>query len=167
MITDSWYTAGNDKMVKLMLKNSVRTYMYVLNYTLEGLNLPDWLGVPHDAEYLLASGAPFMDPRFYPEGLNLKSAKWTDADRNMSQLIMEAWANFAKKPVCQLPTQTWNCGPTPYALFNTIVWRPMTLDNLQYLSMNTTNYTTNMQYTTAFESKNFDSITNPHSTSVM
>ena len=44
MITDSWYTAGNDKMVKLMLNNSVPTYMYLLNYTLQGLNLPDWLG---------------------------------------------------------------------------------------------------------------------------
>ena len=44
MITDSWYTAGNDKMVKLMLNNSVTTYMYLLNYTIQGLNLPQWLG---------------------------------------------------------------------------------------------------------------------------
>ena len=88
MITDSWYTAGNDKMVKLMLNNSVVTYMYLLNYTIQGLNLPDWIGVPHDTEYLLASGAPFMDPRFYPTALKLDQAKWTDSDRNMSQLIM-------------------------------------------------------------------------------
>jgi len=31
-------------MVKLMLKNNVLTYMYVLNYTIQGLNLPDWIG---------------------------------------------------------------------------------------------------------------------------
>ncbi|KAJ6221357.1 hypothetical protein RDWZM_007169 [Blomia tropicalis] len=166
MITDSWYTAGNDKMVKLMLNNSVVTYMYLLNYTIQGLNLPDWIGVPHDTEYLLASGAPFMDPRFYPTALKLDQAKWTDSDRNMSQLIMEAWANFAKKPVCRTPGQ-WECGPTPYALFNNIIWRPMTLNNLQYLSINSTNYTTNLQYTTSWESHNFDTITNPYSTSVM
>jgi hypothetical protein len=45
MITDSWFTAGNDKMVKLTLENDVRTYMYVLNYTIQGLNLPEWIGM--------------------------------------------------------------------------------------------------------------------------
>ena len=44
MLTDAWFTSGNDKMVKLLLKNDVRTYMYVLNYTIEGLNLPEWIG---------------------------------------------------------------------------------------------------------------------------
>lgn len=44
MITDSWYTSPNDKMVKLMLKNNVVTYMYMLNYTIQGLNLPSWIG---------------------------------------------------------------------------------------------------------------------------
>jgi hypothetical protein len=32
-------------MVKLMLENNVRTYMYVLNYTIQGLNLPEWIGM--------------------------------------------------------------------------------------------------------------------------
>lgn len=44
MLSDSWFTAGNDKMVKLLLKKNVRTYMYALNYTMQGLNLPDWIG---------------------------------------------------------------------------------------------------------------------------
>lgn len=44
MLSDSWYVAGTDKMVKLLLKNNVRTYMYVLNYTIEGLNWPEWRG---------------------------------------------------------------------------------------------------------------------------
>src|SRR5699024_4668516 len=73
---------------------------------------------------------------------------------------------FAKKPVCK-NGRVWDCGPTPYALFNTITWRPMTVSNLQYLAINSTNYTTNMQYTTNWESSNFDSVTNPYSTSVM
>lgn len=50
-----------------------------------------------DAEYLLLSGAPFLDPKYYPEYLNLKDARWTEEDRNMSQCLMEAWANFAKE----------------------------------------------------------------------
>ena len=44
MLSDSWYVAGTDKMVKLLLKNNVKTYMYVLNYTIEGLNWPEWRG---------------------------------------------------------------------------------------------------------------------------
>lgn len=158
--------------------------MYLLNFTLEGLNLPDWLGmfclpckfvklkslfqtgVPHDTEFLLAAGAPFMDPRFFPNALKLNLAQWTDSDRNMSQLIMESWANFAKKPVCR-GGRVWDCGPTPYALFNTIIWQPMSLGNLQYLAINSTNYTTNLQVTTSWESSKWDAVTNPYSTSVM
>ena len=48
MLSDSWFTAGNDKMVKLLLKKNVRTYMYALNYTMQGLNLPDWIGMLSD-----------------------------------------------------------------------------------------------------------------------
>lgn len=44
MYTDSWYVGGVDKMVKLMLKNQIKTYMYVLNYTIEGLTIPKWMG---------------------------------------------------------------------------------------------------------------------------
>ncbi|OTF72032.1 neuroligin-4, Y-linked-like protein [Euroglyphus maynei] len=165
MITDSWYTGPNDKMVKLMLKNNVVTYMYMLNYTIQGLNLPSWIGVPHDTEYLLASGAPFMDPRFYPKALKLDLAQWTEQDRNISQLLMETWANFAKKPVCT--PNTWNCGPTPYALFNTIIWKPMSLENLQYLAINSTNYTTNIPFTSDWENSDWTLITFPYSTSTM
>ncbi|RWS27463.1 neuroligin-4: Y-linked-like protein [Leptotrombidium deliense] len=133
MYTDSWYTAGNDKMVRLMLKNRIKTYMYVLNYTLEGLQNPDWIGVSHDTEYLLASGAPFMDKLFYPSYLKLQDVVWTESDRNMSQFFMESWANFAR---------TGN--PTPRSLFNTILWESMSLNNLQYLPVNSTNFTTVM-----------------------
>ena len=90
-------------------------------------------GVPHDAEYLLASGAPFMDSKFFPEVHNLKEARWTEADRNMSQFFMESWTKFARYG-----------NPTPQALFNTILWQPMSAKTLQYLSVNTTNYTSIM-----------------------
>lgn len=44
MYSDSWFLAGVDKIAKLLIANNVRTYMYVLNYTLQGLALPDWYG---------------------------------------------------------------------------------------------------------------------------
>lgn len=134
MLTDSWVVAGHDKMVKLMLKKEVPTYAYVLNYTIEGLVLPEpWMGVPHDTEYLLVSGAPFLDAKYFPSYYNLREARWTEMDRNMSQFFMEAYANFAKYG-----------NPTPYALFNNILWQPARLDDLQYLSVNTTNFTSIM-----------------------
>src|SRR5882757_3749534 len=90
-------------------------------------------GVPHDSEFLLASGAPFMEARFYPSAFKLDRARWTESDRNISQLFMEAWANFAKGRKGQ------PANPTPHALFNKILWKPMTLKNLQYLAINSTN----------------------------
>lgn len=134
MLTDSWVVAGHDKIVKSMLAKRVPTYAYVLNYTIEGLvQAEPWMGVPHDTEYFLLSGAPFMDPKYFPSIYNLREASWTEMDRNMSQFFMEAYANFAKYG-----------NPTPYSLFNNIVWRPAKLDNLQYLSVNTTNSTSIM-----------------------
>lgn len=106
-----------------------------------------------------------MDPRFYPKALKLDLAQWTEQDRNISQLFMETWANFAKKPVCT--SNAWNCGPTPYALFNTIIWKPMSLNNLQYLAINSTNYTTNIPFTSDWENSDWTLITFPYSTSTM
>lgn len=74
-----------------------------------------------------------MDAKFYPPNLKLERAKWTEADRNMSWFFMKAWANFAREG-----------NPTPQALFNTIIWKPMSLKTLQYLSVNTTNLTSIM-----------------------
>jgi len=134
MLTDAWVVAGHDKIVKGMLTKRVPTYAYVLNYTIEGLILPEpWMGVPHDTEYFLVSGAPFMEARYFPSIFNLKQARWTEMDRNMSQFFMEAYANFAKYG-----------NPTPQSLFNSILWQPAYTNNLQYLSVNTTNFTSIM-----------------------
>lgn len=88
LYSDSWYVAGVDKILKNLVNTNVINYMYVLNYTLQGLNLPKWYGVPHNTEYLLVSGAPFMDHKFYPSELKLEYAQWTEADRNMSLFFM-------------------------------------------------------------------------------
>lgn len=134
LYSDAWVVAGHDKIVKQMIQKGVRTYSYVLNYTIEGLVQPEpWTGVSHDTEYFLVSGAPFMEANYYPSIYNLKDARWTEMDRNMSQFFMEAYANFAKYG-----------NPTPYSLFNSILWQPTQLNNLQYLSVNTTNFTTIM-----------------------
>lgn len=134
LLTDAWVVAGHDKMIKAMLTKRVPTYSYVLNYTIEGLVQPEpWMGVPHDTEYFLLAGAPFMDAKYFPSIYNLKEARWTETDRNMSQFFMEAYGNFAKYG-----------NPTPYSLFNSILWYPVRVDNLQYLSVNTTNFTSVM-----------------------
>lgn len=45
MLSDSWYVSGVDEMVKLLLKNDIKTYMYVLNYTIEGRRFNNWIGI--------------------------------------------------------------------------------------------------------------------------
>lgn len=118
MLTDSLYVAPMDRMVKLLLNINVPVYQYVMNYSLTSeyflKNQREWDRVPHDIESILVSGAPFMDPKFYPSELNFEAVRWSDGDRNMSQLLMEAWANFAKEG-----------NPTPTALFGVVDWKPM------------------------------------------
>ncbi|KAG9510917.1 Neuroligin-3, partial [Fragariocoptes setiger] len=131
---DAWAVAGHTRMVQTMLKKGVPTYAYVLNYTIEGLMRPEpWMGVPHDTEYFLVSGAPFMEPKYFPSIYDLSQARWTESDRNMSQLFMEAFANFARDGI-----------PTPVALFNNILWEPATVNQFKHLSINTTNLTSVM-----------------------
>ncbi|CAL1261723.1 unnamed protein product [Larinioides sclopetarius] len=142
MMSDSYFKAPTDKMVKLLLQQNIRTYMYVLNNSLDGLhyvqgnprNSSFWEDVvPHDTEYYLVTGAPFMDYKLYPSGLNLHEARWTEADRNLSMFLMTAWANFAKFG-----------NPTPAKLFDSILWEPVDLKHMQYLLVNSTNYTSVM-----------------------
>ncbi|XP_035228462.1 neuroligin-4, Y-linked-like isoform X2 [Stegodyphus dumicola] len=133
MLTDRYYVAPLAETLQLMIKNRVTTYAYVLNYTFQGYStiLKDF--VSSEIDYLLLSGAPFMDPKFYPSVLNLANAKWTQEDRNMSQFMMEAWANFAKEG-----------NPTKTRLFNTILWEPVTENNYICLNLNATNTTSTM-----------------------
>lgn len=135
LLTDRYYVAPMEKIVHLMVKNKVPTYAYVLNYTLQGYStiLKDF--VSSEVDYLLLTGAPFMDPKYYPAYLNLKNARWTEADRNMSQAMMEAWANFAR-----------DGEPTKTRLFNTIMFEKVEENYLRYLNFNATNTSSEMIY---------------------
>ncbi|XP_054722853.1 neuroligin-2-like [Uloborus diversus] len=133
MLTDRYYVSPMEEMVRLLLKNKVPTYAYVLNYTLQGYDTPLKGFVSSETEYLLLSGAPFLDPKFYPPGMKLEGASWTQEDRNMSIFMMQAWANFAKYG-----------NPTPTRIFNTILWEPVSEPELPYLNLNATNTTSTM-----------------------
>ncbi|XP_033208216.1 cholinesterase [Belonocnema kinseyi] len=95
LLSDFHYVAPYDKIAKLLVEQKVPVYLYVMNTTIESLDLAHWQRVPHDIEYLLLTGAPFMDVEFFPQNLKLKRDMWTDNDRNMSHLFMKAYANFA------------------------------------------------------------------------
>lgn len=95
LLSDFLYVAPNDKIAKLLVEQNVPVYLYVLNTTIEALKLEHWQRVPHDIEYLLLTGAPFMDTELFPSSLKLKKEMWTDNDRNMSYFFMKAYANFA------------------------------------------------------------------------
>lgn len=134
LYTDSWAVSGHDKMVKALLSRKIPTYAYVLNYTIEGLvQSENWMGVPYDTEYFMVSGAPFLDPKYFPSIYNLKDALWTESDRNMSRFFMEAFGNFAR-----------GGNPTPYAILNSMRWDPASTNNQRYLSINGTNHTSSM-----------------------
>lgn len=61
MLSDFWYRAPSDQMVKLLVEKQVPVYMYVMNTTIEAFRFPEWRKYPHDIEHYLLTGAPFMD----------------------------------------------------------------------------------------------------------
>lgn len=52
--------------------------------------------IPNDIEYYFISGAPFMDPDFYPENVRVSREQWGEGDRNISEFMMRTLANFAR-----------------------------------------------------------------------
>ncbi|UYV78994.1 Gli [Cordylochernes scorpioides] len=137
MLSDAYFKAPNDQMVKGLLRQGTRVYMYVLNYTQQGVPGPSWLGPTLSSEVLLASGAPFMATHLYSARSELVYATWTEADRNVSQLFMEAIGNLARVGKCR---ELCPRNPSPQQLFNTIRWERMERTNLQYLAINGTRW---------------------------
>lgn len=126
LLTDSWYTWPLHSTVNTLMNYNVPTYVYLLNYSISSLALADWQAAAHDLEYLLVSGAPFLQASFYPSHLNLDHLTWSQSDRNMSQFIMQTWGNFAKFG-----------NPTPLPAFGSIVWTAATKSRpFKYLSIN-------------------------------
>nr|XP_045612917.1 neuroligin-like protein glit-1 isoform X1 [Procambarus clarkii] len=139
MLSDALYKSGVDQLVKVLVnstsKYSVPTYYYLLNTTVEALKLPFWREIPNNIEFYFLSGAPFMDPDFYPEKFRVSREQWGEGDRNISEFMMRTFANFAK---WGNPTQT-------QVEILKVNWEPVLEGNLKYLSINTT-FNTSMHY---------------------
>lgn len=95
-MSDFFFRAPADNMVKLLLEQKVPVYLYVLNTTVEAFNLPEWRKVPHNIEQYFLTGAPFMDVEFFPKKWKLDRQMWTNNDRNMSHFFMKAYTDFAR-----------------------------------------------------------------------
>ncbi|XP_015598992.1 acetylcholinesterase isoform X2 [Cephus cinctus] len=126
LLSDFHYVAPFDKVAKLLVEQKVPVYLYVLNTTIEALNLPLWRRVPHDTEHFWLTGAPFMDTEFFPQKWRLKRDMWTENDRNMSYFFMKAYANFA----------TYG-NPTPAQILG-LHFDVAKQGQLRYLNINTT-----------------------------
>lgn len=126
MLSDFWYRAPVDHMVKLLVQQKVPVYWYVMNTTVEAFNLPEWRKVPHDAEHFFLTGAPFMDTEFFPKRLRLERNMWTDNDRNMSHFFMKTYTDFARYG-----------NPTPQQVLG-IHFDVAKDGELKYLNLNTT-----------------------------
>ncbi|XP_011300993.1 neuroligin-2 isoform X1 [Fopius arisanus] len=126
LLSDFLYVAPSDKMAKLLVERKVPVFLYVLNTTIEALNLEQWRRVPHDIEHLWLTGAPFMDKEFFPDKWKINRESWTDNDRNMSLFFMKSYANFA----------TYG-NPTPAQILG-LHFEEAKLGYLKYLNINTT-----------------------------
>lgn len=90
------YRAPTDQIIKLLVAQNVPVYFYVLNTTVEALQLPEWRKYPHNGEFYFLTGAPFMDTEFFSRFPKLERNMWTDNDRNMSHFFMKTYSDFAR-----------------------------------------------------------------------
>ncbi|XP_037823813.1 neuroligin-like protein glit-1 [Lucilia sericata] len=126
MLSDLYYRAPVDQIVKILLEQKVPVYMYVMNTTVEALNLPQWRKYPHEIEHYFLTGAPFMDVEFFPKKAHLERNMWTDNDRNMSHFFLQTFSNFARYG-----------NPTPQQVLGLHFERAYQ-GELRYLNLNTT-----------------------------
>lgn len=126
LLSDFWYRAPVDQIVKLLVQQKVPVYWYVMNTTVEAFKLPEWRKVPHNSEHFFLTGAPFMDTEFFPKRLRLERNMWTDNDRNMSHLLMKTYTDFARYG-----------NPTPQQVLG-IHFDVARDGELKYLNLNTT-----------------------------
>ena len=84
--------------MKTLVRNRVDTYMYVQNTTVEALKLPWWRQITHNLEHYFLSGAPFMDPVFFPEDQQVsKKTRFnlgTKTHRNSFGVISDNFESF-------------------------------------------------------------------------
>ncbi|XP_037958142.1 cholinesterase [Teleopsis dalmanni] len=126
MLSDLYYRAPVDQIVKVLLEQKVPVYYYVMNTTVEALKLPQWRKYPHDIEHYFLTGAPFMDIEFFPKKDHLQRNMWTDNDRNMSHFFLQTFSNFARYG-----------NPTPQQVLGMHYERAYQ-GELRYLNINTT-----------------------------
>jgi len=131
--SDYYFKAPQDAIVKTLVRNRVDTFTYVQNTTVEALRLPWWRHITHNLEHYFLSGAPFMDPVFFPEDRQISRHLWTESDRNMSEFFIFALSNFS-----------WYGHPTPKNILG-VHW-DMTVPGeiQQYLAVNRTENSTTL-----------------------
>lgn len=121
MCTDAYYTAPVGLAAQMRSEAGSIVYMYVnsYNFSTGALNpsqyfLPYWMGksnfglslnrlddgwslagVCHECDLMLLFGFPWMPRHLIPA--HLRNVQWTDYDKNMSEVFMAMWQQFAKK----------------------------------------------------------------------
>ncbi|XP_055327579.1 acetylcholinesterase-like [Paramacrobiotus metropolitanus] len=138
LFSDIYYKSPAYKSINLRASIGAPVYQYVLNYSIEATrNITDPMFsfgfVPHMEDLHFVFGFPFLnDPRhdnYTPPVVppTLRRYDWKQGDRNMSDFMMQMWANFAKYE-----------NPTPWRVCNTS-WEKYTLMRDSYLVLNMTN----------------------------
>uniref|UniRef100_A0A0N5AVS4 COesterase domain-containing protein n=1 Tax=Syphacia muris TaxID=451379 RepID=A0A0N5AVS4_9BILA len=122
-VTDAYYVAPITLSAHLHSAAGSRTFFYVNNYRFDSGNtsfLPNWIGlniinifltpaaldVGHECDLYLLFGFPFMPNDLLPT--HFKDVKWSNKDRNASQLFTTIFRQFANNQNPNFPHDgTW------------------------------------------------------------
>ena len=113
VLSDEWFVASSVQVCKDQSAHAP-TYLFVFDYRSNNSFSAEWMGATHGVNLIIDFGFPFYNS----SGLLSHSA----ADKNVSQLVMNMYTNFAKLG-----------NPTPEPLPNGVQWRAFNSINLAYL----------------------------------
>lgn len=133
--SDAYFVGPMNLAMSLRARRGVRQYQYLLNASChadDAFGKFDWQRVPHGEEIFFVFGFPFLNNDLLPVR-HLRQYQWTQHDRNMSDIMMQMMANFAREST-----------PTPSRVYNT-TWQPYSSEHNWYLVLNTTNTSFNYE----------------------
>ncbi|KFD72688.1 hypothetical protein M514_01814 [Trichuris suis] len=117
LASDAYYVSPVSKSAQMRSESGSIVYMYVNSYNFstnppnKERFLPIWMGACHECDLFLLFGFPWMPKELLPR--HLRNVYWTDSDKNMSEVFMAMWKQFARSQNPNLPHENvWtNYGP--------------------------------------------------------
>ncbi|KAL3846950.1 hypothetical protein ACJMK2_017890 [Sinanodonta woodiana] len=127
MLSDALYVAPLMEVAKEHSKHS-DTYLYVFSHSTASENYPDWIKGAHGDDLPYTFGAPLVG------GISPFPTVYSDAEKTLSERMMQLWTNFAKTGDPNLPEDNVPASSFTRSRNQGVRWWKYDTDSQMYLA---------------------------------